>query len=124
MPYGNVNVSRIVSVADGDTFVCDIDAWPAIIGLHVPVRIAHIDAPELNDTRPDARALAYRAKNYLKSILFQAKLVELSQCRRGKYFRITACVFVDGHSVSALLLEKGFALPYEGGARPRRLNFS
>lgn len=124
MPYGSATVSRIISVADGDTFVCDIDAWPAIIGLRVPVRIAHIDALELNDNRPAAAALAYRAKQYLANKLFQAKLVQLADCRRGKYFRITASVFVDGHSMGQLLLDHGLALPYEGGKKPTVLDLS
>lgn len=124
MPYGNAIVSRIVSVADGDTFVCDIDAWPPIVGLRVPVRIAGIDALELDDSRSAARALAQRAKQFLESKLYQAKLVELLQISRGKYFRLKAYVLVDGHSISRLMLEHGLALPYEGGKKPAWLNLS
>jgi len=124
MPYGYVTVSRIVSVADGDCFVCDVDEWPPVIGRRVPIRIAGIDAPELDDTRPAARALAYRAKRFLETKLKQASLVELRNIRRGKYFRLNAEVYVDGHSLARLLLEHGLALPYEGGKKPAFLNLS
>lgn len=124
MPYGYVTVSRIVSVADGDCFVCNIDDWPAIIGLRIPVRIAHMDALELDDSRPRARALAYRAKNFLEAKLKQASLVELRNIRRGKYFRITAEVYLDGHNLADLLIAHGLALPYEGGKKPTWLNLS
>ncbi len=124
MPYGNATVSRIVSVADGDCFVCDIDDWPAIIGLHVPVRIAHIDALELNDSRPAAREIAYRAKHFVEAKLKQAGLVVLLECKRGKYFRINAVVLVDGHSLGQLLLDHHLALPYEGGKKPTWLDLS
>lgn len=124
MPYGNATVSRIVSVADGDCFVCDVDEWPPIIGLRVPIRIAHMDAPELNDTRAAVRALAHRAKRFLEHTLERASIVELRNIRRGKYFRITAEVYVDGHCLADLLIAHGFALPYEGGKKPAWPNLS
>lgn len=81
-----------------------------------------MDALELNDTRPAARELAYRAKRFLEHTLKHTALVELRNIRRGKYFRITAEVYVDGHNLAQLLIERGFALPYEGGKKPTWLN--
>ncbi len=124
MPYGNATVSRIIKVSDGDTFVCDIDDWPPIIGRRIPIRISGIDALELNDSRPAARELAYRAKRFLETKLMAAKLVELTGIRRGKYFRINAHVFVDSRSLGWIMLERKFALPYEGGKKPAWLDFS
>ncbi len=124
MSYGSTTVSRICHVADGDCFVCDIDHWPAIIGLRVPVRIAGIDALELNDSRPAAREIALRAKHFVEAKLRQARHVVLLDCRRGKWFRIVATVLVDGHSLGQLLLEHRLALPYEGGKKPTWLDLS
>lgn len=124
MPYGNATVSRIVKVSDGDTFVCDIDDWPPIIGRRIPIRISGIDALELDDTRPAARELAYRAKRFLSAKLTSAKLVELTGIRRGKYFRINAHVFIDGKSLGWIMLQRSLALPYEGGKKPVWLNLS
>lgn len=124
MPYGNVTVSRIVSIADGDTFVCDIDDWPPIVGLRIPVRISGIDCLELDDTRTAAQALALRAKQFTRTKLMHASLVELRNVRRGKWFRVNAEVYVDGHSLAQLLLAHYLALPYFGGKKPAWLNLS
>ena len=124
MPYGSVTVSRVVSVADGDCFVCNIDNWPAVIGLRIPVRLAHMDAIELNDTRPKASELAYRAKHFLEASLKRAHNIELRNIKRGKYFRIMAEVFVDGHDLSEIMIAHGLALPYEGGKKPVWSNLS
>lgn len=124
MPYGNATVSRIISVADGDCFVCDIDDWPPVIGRRIPIRIAGIDALELDDTRPAAHALAYRAKQFVEDRLNEASLVELTGIRRGKYFRLIAHVFCDEKSLGWELMTHGLALPYEGGKKPAWLNLS
>jgi len=50
-------------------------------------------------------------------ILKDAEQVDLKNIERGKYFRIVADVFVDGESLSDLLIEAGMAVPYDGGTK-------
>ena len=115
--YENVTVSRIVSVYDGDTFRCDIDEWPAIIGDNIGVRIAGIDTPELTDKRLEVKVLAMRAKKFTDKTLRTAGVIELKNLERGKYFRIVADVYVDGQSLAAMLIDAGLAIPYDGGKK-------
>ena len=115
--YGNIVVTRLVSVYDGDTFRVDIDLFPPIIGNNMPVRIYGIDTPEIRGTR--TKDLADQAKYMTQSLLNQAKTIELRDMRRGKYFRILAEVWIDGKNLGQLLLEKGLAKPYFGGKRPQ-----
>ena len=43
--------------------------------------------------------------------------IELRDMVRGKYFRIVADVYLDGMSLSQLLLDKGHAIRYDGGKK-------
>jgi len=117
--YGNVIVDRIISVYDGDTFKVDIDSWPDIIGKHISVRIYGIDTPEMKDKRPHIKVLAKQAKELTKYYLNHAKVVELRNIRRGKYFRIVADVYVDGINLAEVLISKGLAKPYYGGTKEK-----
>jgi endonuclease YncB( thermonuclease family) len=117
--YGNVTVNRVISVYDGDTLRVAIDNYPAIIGDNMPVRIFGIDTPELNSKDNQERAAAYRARNYLRSLLKGAKVIELRNIRREKYFRLLADVYADGQSVGELLLKKGYAVRYDGGTKQK-----
>lgn len=45
--YGDVKVSRVTSIYDGDTFTATIDGWLGIAGKNIGVRISGIDTPEM-----------------------------------------------------------------------------
>ncbi|SEL49284.1 nuclease homologue [Colwellia chukchiensis] len=110
--YGNITVSRITQVYDGDTFRVDIDQWPALIGKNAPIRVNNIDTPELRAKCPQEKRLALLAKQFTQRKLLGAKTVELKNLNRGKYFRITADVFIDGENLADSLLKAGFAKVY------------
>jgi len=115
--YGNITVSRVTNVYDGDTFRVDIDQWPALIGKNAPIRINNIDTPELRAKCPDEKRLALLAKAFTKTKLQHAEVIELKNLNRGKYFRITADVFIDGESLADSLLAAGFARIYSGKSK-------
>ena len=112
--YGDIVVSRVTNVYDGDTFRVDIDQWPALIGKNAPIRINNIDTPELRAKCPNEKRLALLAKNFTQDKLQQAGIIELKNLNRGKYFRITADVFIDGENLADSLLAAGFARIYSG----------
>lgn len=112
--YGDIVVSRVTNVYDGDTFRVDIDQWPALIGKNAPIRINNIDTPELRAKCPNEKRLALLAKNFTQEKLQQAGIIELKNLNRGKYFRITADVFIDGENLADSLLAAGFARIYSG----------
>ena len=112
--YGNVIVSRVTNVYDGDTFRVDIDQWPALIGKNAPIRINNIDTPELRAKCENEKRLALLAKKFTQDKLQHVDIIELKRLNRGKYFRITADVFIDGESLAEGLLAAGFARVYSG----------
>ncbi len=114
---GSAICDEVTSIYDGDTFRCNIKDYPPLIGYHIPVRIYGIDTPELKDKRPKIKELARQAKQFTAQQLRGAKVVELRNMRRGKYFRILADVYVDGKNLGGLLIRKGLARPYFGGKR-------
>lgn len=115
--YGNIIISRLVNVYDGDTFRVDIDSYPPIVGKNISIRIYGIDTPEIRGTR--TIELARHAKLKARSMLKNAKVIELRNMRRGKYFRIIAEVWIDGKDLGQYLIDEGLAKPYFGGKRPK-----
>ena len=107
--YGNVQVNEVRRVVDGDTFRCDINGWPDVIGKDVPIRIAGIDTPELKADSQTERRLAENARRMTLDTLKGAGHIELRNVRRGKYFRIVGEVWVDGISLGEKLVSAGLA---------------
>lgn len=116
--YGSVEVTKILRVNDGDTFYCNIDSWPKVVGENIGIRIGRIDTPEKSSSFPAVRSLALQARFFTTNKLATAKTITLRGMKRGKYFRVIADVYVDGKSLAVLLLRAGFAKSYNGGKRP------
>ena len=115
--YGSVVVDEVTSIYDGDTFRADIDSFPPLIGKRMAIRINGIDTPEMRGKCSKEKNLARRAKQFSVSALRGAKVIELRDMKRGKYFRIVADVFVDSISLGHMLIKKGFAVSYDGGTK-------
>jgi len=123
--YGNLKLpsSAVTSIYDADTFTITVPGWPAVAGERISVRINGIDAPEMKskcktaDAKSRERRMAQKAKQFTVGALRQTKELELRNIKRGKYFRLLADVYVDGHNLAAYLIEKGQARPYHGGKR-------
>ena len=114
--YGSVTVDEVTSFRDGDTFVVNINDWPAVIGERIPVRIEGIQAPERRsrcDTEAEKareRQLAADARIYLVERLRGADEIELRNIERGSFYRIIAEVWADGEDIGEEMLAEGHAL--------------
>lgn len=115
--YGNATVEKVKSIYDGDTFRADIQDYPPIVGERMAIRILGIDTPEMRGKCRKEKLLAREAKQMTVSLLRSAKVIELRNIKRGKYFRILADVYVDGNSVGLSLLRDGLAVKYDGGTK-------
>lgn len=115
--YGDVLVSEVSSVYDGEIFRVNIDGWPALIGWDMPVRADGYDAPEIQGKCQSERIAAIRARNLTEKALTGARHVELRNVRRDRYFWILADVYIDGESLKDMHLSAGTARPYAGGKR-------
>ncbi len=112
-------IARIISVYDGDTFRCDLADYSALVGENIGIRVNGIDTPEMRDKRPEVKALAIEARDYVRRLFAEAQTIELRNLKRGKYFRIVADVYVDGTSLAEQLIEMGYAHPYDGGTKQK-----
>jgi len=118
--YDDVNVSKLVSVYDGDTFKVNINSYPSIVGKKISIRVRGIDTPELRTRKKCEKLLGYKAKEIAKELLFNSKVIELRNIKRGKYFRIVADVYLDNNvSYASKLLKSGLAVPYDGGHKSK-----
>lgn len=113
------NVSY-VSNPDGDTIVVNIDKVPPIFGRNIPVRIAHIDTAEMRWDDECEKNASEVARDELTKLLERAKRIDLINIKRDKYFRILADVIIDDSiNVSAQMLSRKMAVPYEGEAKTK-----
>lgn len=116
--YGDITEDiEIVRVYDGDTFYINVPAWPDIVGKNIAIRIYGIDTPEIRTRRKKEKALGYKAKALVVEAFENCQVIELRNCRRGKYFRIVAEVWLDGNNLADYLIENGLAYYYEGGTK-------
>ncbi len=116
--------AQVVSVLDGDTLEVRVHIW---LGqdLSTRVRLAGIDAPELEGKCDRERDLARRARAYLLARLDPvdagagAAMVRLREVRYGKFAgRVLARVETwDGTDLGQGLLAAGLARPYDGRRR-------
>lgn len=113
----------VMSVYDGDTLYVNVEGVPDIFGLNVGIRLKGLDTPEIKSTCPtETQRLAEKqkailAKEYLRERIFSAKRIVLLNLSRDRYFRIDADVYIDNVNVNLEMIEKGFAVPYDGGTK-------
>lgn len=112
--------AELVRVIDGDTFEADAFVWPGH-RIRVSVRLRGIDAPELRSRCDEEVRAAMKARDALEAML-DAGPILISRIGGDKYFgRVIADVGTPQTvSLAASLLEKGHAVPYDGGRRNRR----
>ena len=115
--FEDVIVDKVTSVYDGDTFRVNIKGYPKIIGHRMSVRILGIDTAEIRTNCKKEKDLARSAKKLTISLLRGAKLIELRNIKRGKYFRILADVYVDNISIADELVKNNLAVRYDGGTK-------
>lgn len=94
----------VTSVIDGDTIEVDID------GTIYKVRYIGLDAPELDDKRPEYCALAQEATRYNRQLV-EGKTVRLEKdiSETDRYGRLLRYVYVDDIFVNAELVRQGLA---------------
>lgn len=102
---------------DSDTVTVRIPEIHEFFGDTINVRLADIDTAELRTEDHCEKEMATIAKDFVKETLESADSIHLTNIARDKYFRVVADMIVDGTSLSGILLQEGFAVPYDGGAR-------
>lgn len=117
--YGNVIVSEVTSIYDGDTFRVTIKDWPAVAGYRVGVRVKAVDTPEIKGKCLQEKELARKAKQFTVALLKSGKPIELRNLQRDKYFRLLADVYVGETNLAEALKKAGLGYEYNGGTKQK-----
>ena len=112
--FANVEYVRAY---DGDTITVNIPRLPDVFGKNIGIRVRGVDTPEIRAKCDNEKYMAIRARNYVRSLLENAKKIDLINPERGKYFRIVADVRFDGADLRDSLLHMGYAINYNGGTK-------
>jgi len=89
-----------------------LEAHP-IFGENVIVRITGINVPLMSGKCSLEHTLAVKAKNILHEILNKAHTIDLIDAKRGKFFRYSARIRVDGTDVGKMLIDRKLAVSVE-----------
>ena len=107
----NLSYAKVVSVYDGDTVT--VIARPDMKGQFYKyrVRLARIDAPEMNAATAKERKKAVKARDFLAGLIMD-KIVLLKDVKIEKYGRVLADLEYDGNLVSDTMINNGYAVSY------------
>lgn len=117
--YGTFTNVTVLSNYDGDTLTVNIPGVPDIFGEAMHVRVAGIDTPEMRGKCDKERQMAEAAKEEVYIIVRDYPQVTLHNMKRGKYFRVVADVETSKGDLATILLDKGLAVPYNGGTKEK-----
>lgn len=112
--YGSFENIIFVDCYDGDTCSFNIPDIHPIIGEIIGVRIRGFDTPEIKGKCEAERKKAIEARDFLIQLLSKSKKIRLLNIERGKYFRIVATITINRTDISKIMIDKGFAVPYDG----------
>ena len=110
-----IEIQKITSVYDGDTFNVDLKCDIELLCKNIPVRVKNIDTPEMRTKSITEKALGQQAKSFTVNFLKQE--VKLINCTRDKYFRINCDVYSKDKSLSEELIKRRLGIQYDGGTK-------
>jgi micrococcal nuclease len=118
--YANPYDMEVTKVTDGDTIRVKAEWMPPELGNDIAIRVMGIDTPEKGwrgqcDKEKELGAIA---TEFAKSIIKVGDVVQVYLIQWDKYGgRIDADVFVDGKNFAQMQIDKGLAVPYDGGTK-------
>lgn len=111
---------KITRVIDGDTVEIAVDFLPDPLPPKLSIRILGIDTPE-KAPRAKCEAEAEKAalaKRFTQRSIAEAREIDVKIKEWDKYGgRVLGLVFLDGHSLTDMLIKEGLARPYKGEAK-------
>jgi len=115
----NLKYVKVVKVYDGDTITV-ASKFPKQSN-HIyrfSVRLAGIDAPEMNADTLIEKEHAIESRNKLYDLVMNQTIV-LDNIRVEKYGRLLAEVYLNDLHINSWLVENELAVPYDGGKKQK-----
>lgn len=119
-PVGVTYDVEILRVIDGDTVAFKADFLPAPLKKELSIRVYGVDTPEkgFRAKCPSEDQRGQAATAFTKEVVTIAKKRQIVLYDWDKYGgRVLGDVILDGYSLRALLISKGFAREYYGEAK-------
>lgn len=108
--YGEYGGAILVNIHDAKTLLMNLPEYPPLIGEMITVKIGGIETPKLKGICKKESQLAATAKKFTEKALKNAELIDLTNMKRGKYFKIIADIMVNDEDFAGRLVEKGYAV--------------
>lgn len=106
---------KVIKVYDGDTITvaAKLPQFNPNTIYRFSIRLRGIDAPELKSENEEEKEMAIKARDTLHNFLYN-KYVTLDNISSEKYSRILADVYCNGICMSDWMINKRYAVPYDG----------
>jgi len=112
-----ITEGQVIKVYDGDTItIASKMPYPESPMYRFSVRLNGIDTPEIKGKNADEKEIAKKARDEL-SALIMSKTVTLKNVQSEKYGRILAEVYLEDVCLNDWMIEKKFAVKYDGGTK-------
>ena len=119
-PVGVTYDVEVLRVIDGDTIAFKADFLPAPLKKELSIRVYGVDTPEkgFRAKCPSEDQRGQAATAFTKELVTVAKKRQIVLYDWDKYGgRVLGDIVLDGYSLRALLISKGFAREYYGEAK-------
>ena len=114
-----VTRGKVIKVYDGDTITIATKLpFPDSPVYRFPVRLRGIDSPEIKGKSLEEITLAKISRDALSHMIMD-KTVELKDVNTEKYGRLLANVYIDNIHINQWMLDKKYAIAYDGGTKRR-----
>jgi micrococcal nuclease len=122
-PYvPTIEKGTVIKIYDGDTITIGGYVKGDPMKYRFSVRLLGIDCPEIKSHDSFEKKHALEGKQYLEFI-FLNKEVTLKNITTEKYGRLLADVYFENTHINQLMLDKKFAIPYDGKTKDKNFNW-
>ena len=109
-----ITSGHVIKVYDGDTItIASKMPYENSSLFRFSVRLNGIDTPEIKSKNKNEKTLAILARNSLSQLIMN-KSVTLQNVKNEKYGRILADVYLEDLHINNWMIEKQFAVEYDG----------
>ena len=113
---------QILKIVDGDTVDVDIDLGFGIWLRNERVRIMGIDTPESRTRDKVEKVFGLAAKKRLKELLGKTAVLQTQVSKdgedlKGKFGRILGDFVTGDSTVTKIMIDEGYCVPYFGGSK-------
>ncbi len=119
-PEGVIHDFKILRVVDGDTVEIEAPFLIDPLPKKLSIRVWGVDTPEKGGRAmcPKEAELGAAASKFTKDLVANAKTTQINLYQWDKFGgRVLGDVIIDGNSLTAMLIEKGYAREYYGDAK-------